>query len=419
MIKGTHLDVTFSRIVDGDTIRVVLPGADEDESVRILALDTEESYGGGHKPVTPWGKEAKARAATFFEDADSVTIEFPGTENLDTCLSKHRGNYGRLLVFVYRDGVDFQETMIREGYSPYFVKYGNARFADHHLRYRAAEQQAQRAHLGVWDQVTVNGSERRNYAALGTWWNLRARIIDEYRRVRATDDSILNTRLDYAALEEMARADEPATVFTELRSISRVGGIHGLIGIGSLQQPFSLFLPDIDSPAAQEIVNLLEARYASGGEDHPRRSYAYVTGQLSTYRDRPQMVLTSAEQITDRIVARQDVASPAAVSIASLLPDPAGADAGHEQVTLRNTADVSVDLQGWSLQDRAGHDLTLEGSIGAGEERTIQLQAGQLPLNNTGEEVLLLDAAGKIRNEVSYSAADVSAGDIIQFPQPS
>jgi endonuclease YncB( thermonuclease family) len=56
-------------------------------------------------------------------------------------VQRYRGNFGRLLVYIHKDGVDFQETMIREGFSPYFVKYGNAIF--HHDTYRAAEREAQ------------------------------------------------------------------------------------------------------------------------------------------------------------------------------------------------------------------------------------------------------------------------------------
>ncbi len=415
MIKGTHLDVRFGRVVDGDTIRVFLPGAQDDESLRILALDTEESHAFGSKPVTPWGKEAKKRAEEFFQGADTVTIEFPGNESLETALQKHRGNFGRLLVYAFRDDVDFQETMIQEGYSPYFVKYGNAQFAGHHERYVEAEREAQRRRLGVWDQTTVNGVEIRNYAALGTWWQLRASIIDEYRKLKAVDDSVLNTRLDYAALEAKAEAGESATVFTELYSLSRTGGRHGLIDIGSDQQPFKLFLPEIDAPAGEEISNLLGTRYFSHGEGRPRRSYAYVTGPLGMFRGRPQMVLTSAEQISDRIAAREDVEPSSALTIASLLPDPVGSDRGLEGVTLRNLGTAIANLQGWALQDRAGSRVSLEGSIGAGEDGRISLPAGKVPLNNTGDEVLLLDPEGKIRSKVAYSASDVVAGQTIEF----
>ena len=143
------------------------------------------------------------------------------------------------------------------------------------------------------------GSEMRNYAALGTWWKLRASVIDEYRRIKPQHEDLLNSRLDFDTIVEIAQVGERATVFTELRSIQRVGQQSAVIRIGSLRQPFSLFLPDVESVAGQEIVHLLGSRYIPGDEDHPRRSYAYVTGELSTFRDDPQIVVTSASQITD------------------------------------------------------------------------------------------------------------------------
>jgi len=413
-IIGTHVEVPFSRVVDGDTIRVVLPGETKDESLRILCLDTEESYSGGGKPVTPWGRAAKARAETFFQDAETVVIEFPGNEPLATCVNKYRGNYGRLLVYVYRAGVDFQETMIQEGYSPYFVKYGRAQFSGHHQRYVRAEQTAQRRRCGMWDQMTVNGSERRNYAALGCWWQLRGRVIDGYRRVRALDGTILNPRLDYDAINALARDAATATIFTEMRSITRVGGHSGLIGMGSVDRPFSLFLPDMDSEAGQSVVNLLETRYISSGEDQPRRSYAYVTGDLSTYRERPQLVVHSADQISDAVMAREDTAT-ANLVIAALLPNPVGADAGFERVTLRNSGTAAASLEGWQLMDRSGHAISLSGHLEAGQEKEFKLERGQLPLNNTGDDIYLLGPQKKIRHQVTYSAGGVVCGERIWF----
>lgn len=415
LLAGTHLHVKFSRVVDGDTIRVFLPGQDKDESLRILALDTEESRAGGGKPVTPWGKKAKDRAIEFFQGSDEVTIEFPGNEDVETCIGKYRGNYGRLLVFVYRDGIDFQQTMIHEGYSPYFVKYGNAVFSSHHQRYQKAEMEAQRRKIGVWDQLTVNGSEQRNYSLLGTWWKLRAAIIDEYRKIKAKDSSIFNTRLDYATLKEKAQAGEKATVFTELRSIERVGGCSGLVFIGSNQQPFNLYIPDIDSPEGQEIVNLLETRYMSSGEDYPKRSYGYVTGELSTFHDKPQIVLFSADQITDDVPnTREDTVSPT-VRIVSILPNPVGSDSGKERVTLRNTGTEPVNLRGWFLQDFANHRIALTDVLEPGEDKDILLREGPMLLNNSGDELFLIDSKGKVCCQVTYSANDVEAGQPIRF----
>lgn len=419
-ISGTHITVRFSRVVDGDTIRVFLPDQDKDESLRILALDTEESYAGGSKPVTPWGKAAKQRAEAFFDGAQEVTIEFPGNEDLAACVRKYRGNYGRLLTYVYRDGVDFQESMIREGFSPYFMKYGNADFSDHHRRYVAAELAAQSAKLGVWDQLGVNGSEMRNYAALGTWWRLRARVIDEYRALKARVPSLLNIRLDYDAIVDKARAGEAVTIFTEFNAIRRVGGEHGLISYGGHDRPFSLFIPEMDSDTGQQIIHLMQSRYISAGENHPRRSYGYVSGALSLYADKPQMVITGCEQISDDLPAGQvpppgEPAGEAHVLIAALLPNPEGNDRGQETVTLKNLASADVDLSGWWLQDRGNHRFALAGVVRGNDFRLFELPEGVMPLNNAGDEVFLFDAQGELRDHVSYSRRDAVSGREIVF----
>jgi len=298
---GTKVEVKISRIVDGDTIRVFLPGNNKDEALRILSLDTEESRPSGSKPVTKWGKEAKKKAEDFFsKGSDKVTLEFPGKEELKICLKKYRGNYGRLLVHVFKDGTDFQEEMIKEGYSPYFSKYGYASFLKFHEKYVAAERKAQQEHIGVWDQMTVNNAIMRNYPALTVWWNLRATIINEYRLIKNNHENLLNSRLDYEEIEQKAKNGDSVTIFTELNSVKRISEKSALVLINSQYQPFSLFLPNAFSDEdGQRILNLLNNRYISHGEEKPGRSYAYVTGELSLFKDKPQIVVTKPEQITD------------------------------------------------------------------------------------------------------------------------
>jgi micrococcal nuclease len=189
--------------------------------------------------------------------------------------------------------------MIQEGYSPYFNKYGNADFAANHERYEAAERSAQRDHIGVWDQLTVNGGEMRNYPTLGVWWSLRASIIDEYRTLHGTQPELLDSRLDYDRLVELARDKAQATVFTELRSYTPAGQSGAVVEIGSRQQPFKLYLPDIEGEPGQEILHLLDSRYVVKDDNHVKRSYGYVQGRLALYRNEPEMIVTSAGQITD------------------------------------------------------------------------------------------------------------------------
>lgn len=296
-MDGTTLQTTVTRVVDGDTI--VVPVLGQDEHLRLLCLDTEESRNGSDKPKTPWGLAAKDEAAAFFPVGAGVTIEFPGTEPLEICRSRYRDNFGRLLVFAHRGDRDFAEHMIRAGYSPYFSKYGHAEFAGHRARYVAAERAAQRAGIGVWDQVTVNGSQMRNYALLGTWWALRAELIDRYRTLRADDAKLLNSRLDYEEVRSLAAQGMEATVFTELAGYELVGQHRAVVDIGSRHQRFGLFVPDIESEEGQALLALLDHRYLAKSPDHPRRSYAYVRGTLQLFRDAPQMIVTGPDQVLD------------------------------------------------------------------------------------------------------------------------
>ena len=296
-LLGTTVATAVDRVVDGDTVAVTIN--DREEKLRLSNLDTEESNHGSDKPVTPWGKKAKERATELLPAGAPVTLEFAGNEPLEVCLERYRDNFGRLLVWLRRDDLDFQERMIADGYSPYFSKYGYADFEPHHHRYLAAEREAQTAHVGVWDQVGVNGSEQRNYALLGVWWTLRAELIAAYRVLRAARPELLNSRLDYAELRELAKQGRTATVFTELRTYTPVGQNKAIVDIGSKAQPFKLFLPDVEGADGQRLLRLLDGRYIPKDPHHVRRSYAYVHGQLQLFRDEPEVVVASAAQITD------------------------------------------------------------------------------------------------------------------------
>lgn len=411
LIRGTFNTVRFSRVVDGDTIRVLLNPEDEkEESLRILCLDTEESYAGGSKPVSPMGHLAKKRAEQFFQGAKEVTIEFPGNEPWDVCLSKYRGNYGRLLVYVYRDGIDFQEMMIAEGFSPYFTKYGHASFVGHHVRYTNAERAAQIALLGIWDQMKNNHAEVRNYAALTTWWKLRARVIDDFRRLKARDPSLLDSRLDYEEILRLARNNEVATVFTELSALDLMENRDGLIRLGSMKRPFNLYISDIASRTGQEIVHLTTSRYISDGEDHPRQSYAFVTGPLCFDHDDPQIILESASQITDRIERKYSFKP--SIRISSVAPDPLGLCRGNEIFTLRNLGDIPANLEGWTIWDAANHIQNLSGTLPPHSECQIQ---AEVPLNNNGDTLYLKLPDEQIADMVQFEKEDVAAGKEIKF----
>ncbi|MEO0829201.1 MAG: thermonuclease family protein [Pseudomonadota bacterium] len=304
-MSGTSFTAKVDRVVDGDTVRVFLNEGDErSESLRILSLDTEEVHQ-GTKPVTPLGRAASDRAKELIGEGDTVKLILPGNEPREEALQKYRGNFGRVLCYLeLEDGTDFQEVMIREGMSPYFQKYGYAEFAEFHARYRAAEREAQTGQLGIWDQIANNGSVLRNYAALTTWWDLRARIIEGYREIkrRLPEANLFNTRLDYDRLVEIAKAGQETTVFMELRDFSPTAGDHVIFSTGSLAQPYQLFVPNGNMGEGEDVMRLILSRYRPESEALPRRSYAYVTGKTKMFPDetgRPEIVVTDPAQITD------------------------------------------------------------------------------------------------------------------------
>ena len=298
-MPGTRTDVTVVNVVDGDTIKVTTPNGNE--NVRILSLDTEESRSGGSKPETPFGHEAKAEAENIFSPGDTVTLEFPGNEPLDVCWRIHRGSFDRPLVFVYlADGTDFQEHMIRQGFSPYFVKYGYAVFEENNQRYSEAEKQAQIERLGVWDPTINGGVEFRNYAALSVWWGMRAHIVEHYREFRASNPGeVLDWRVDYDDVVQLAQTDQEGRTLVDFRDLVTVGGRHGLVRVGSQDRPFDVFIRGIDDGEGHRIVNLLTTRYLSGDESHPRKGYAYLQGQFSEFRGRPQITVASVNDVSD------------------------------------------------------------------------------------------------------------------------
>ena len=101
--------------------------------------------------------------------------------------------------------------------------------------------------------------------------------------------------------------------------------------------------------------------------------------------------------------------------ILSLLPNPNGTDRGNEQVTIRNLTDNAVDLNGWKLRDRAGNEFLLSGIVPANGTHIITMSTFSMPLNNSGDDVLLIDPQGHTRHHVSYSASEAGSGLVVSF----
>lgn len=221
-----------SAVLDGDTIEV----GNLDASMRLLALDTEETFkrdeerrgyelgmekycqvmrGDSPRPVkmaTPMGEAAKTFAKKYFEGVTKVRLErdHPG---------EIRDYYGRYLayVFVEKNGKweNYALAAVRAGMSPYYPKYGRSR--RFHKEFLEAMALARQEQLGIWDPKSESCHD---YDERLEWWNARGDAIHAFEEQMAKnpDEFIALTRWD--ALRKLEkRIGEQAVVLASVGEI--------------------------------------------------------------------------------------------------------------------------------------------------------------------------------------------------------
>jgi hypothetical protein len=67
------------------------------------------------------------------------------------------------------------------------------------------------------------------------------------------------------------------------------------------------------------------------------------------------------------------------------------------------------------LRDHAGNRFILTGSILAQQQLMITMREFSMPLNNSGDDISLLDPQGQVRHHVSYTAAQATSGTVVTF----
>lgn len=287
-------NLQITQVVDGDTIKVSLNG--KTESLRLICVDTEESYSGGSKPVTVAGKEASEMAKKYFATEDGglakVDIEFDTDDPIEVAVEKHRDHYGRLLCYVHKGEENYNLKLIVEGWSPYFVKYGRSRL--YHRQMTEAEAVAKAYNLMIWNQNTNAKIPSRNYANLLPWWSMRASIVEEFRLSEATAE-VFSVNLDYPKILAASETAKSITIFCDLQAgINKWIGGNALIYAGSFEHKLDLWIPDAETDQMAPLKRLIDKRYAGLG-----RGYVYVSGKVEQYKGKPQIVLRDIKQLSD------------------------------------------------------------------------------------------------------------------------
>lgn len=230
-IRGPSEPCTIVRIVDGDTADVKIRG--RVERLRLLAIDTEESWPSPAKPVTPFGLETSRWAKGFLASEEPCFVEY-GPERRDV--------FDRLLAYLWRKQGDewkmYNLESVELGYSPYFTKYGYSQH--HHEAFVAAERRAQEAKRGIWSPAQ-DGNLRGKYLGEGglrPWWDARAEALRKWDAIAADRRDLVDARTRYADIKK--RIGKRVTVFTAIRQAKEKEGRWLGSCEGKLHEPLAV-----------------------------------------------------------------------------------------------------------------------------------------------------------------------------------
>jgi len=158
------------RVVDGDTIIISYKG--KPEKVRLLRVNTPESVHPDKKQNIPIGKIASDFTKKRLK-GKYVDLEFEGS---------FRGRYGRLLAYVFVDGINFNLELVGRGLSPYYTKYGPSEKYD--KEFREAERYARKHKLNIWGDPELT----QRYLRLKSKWG-------QYRTSASSSPTTVQTKM--------------------------------------------------------------------------------------------------------------------------------------------------------------------------------------------------------------------------------
>lgn len=142
-------EVTFSKCVDGDTIKVLING--KEETVRFLAVDTPESVH-PKKDLEYYGKEASNYTCTKVKEAKKIILEYDDN-------STKRDKYDRILAWVYADDLFLQDSLVSEGYAEVAYLYGKYKYVD---LLKDHQKVAEAKKIGIWNDEARNTFNEKN-----------------------------------------------------------------------------------------------------------------------------------------------------------------------------------------------------------------------------------------------------------------
>lgn len=295
-------EFTVQKILDGDTFR--FEGLDK--STRLTGIDTEETWkdadaemkvndiagrwleyyahkkDSSSKPAkieSPFGYDTWQWTKVLFKDVVKVRLEIDDFKRIIDM-------YNRQLVYIIaikEDGTEFNYNIecVKQGYSPYFSKYGYvARFDK---EFKSAQEYAQKNKLGIW-----SGKELcyPDYAERLDWWNKRGDQIKRFETEYAGKPGYYSM-LDISDYKNiLAHVGDTITIFGNItRVVTDNNPQIAKIEINEFDTiDLVFFKKNFELMKELKIVD-------------PKGYYMYIKGQLTEYKGKMQIIIDDKSQV--------------------------------------------------------------------------------------------------------------------------
>lgn len=266
----------LTAVLDSDTLRLDIDG--QAALVRLMDVHPPRARAGGSQPATAAGRRTlRWLREVVFKGVEEVQIEsYPDAPPVS--------NSGKRLAHVFVRGEHLNERMVREGFSPYFQKYGHS--LQHHHALQSAELWARFEGAGIWSEL----GSAAHYGALKRYWEMRAGQVNGFRIARHLGEEILGARSHYDDILERARANAHVILFAEAARAYHLADGSMLLQLGGPQQALSAVFP----PRAHAIGAFVEREFVGDG----KLNYLYFSGRMHLADGQPQIVIDGLEQIS-------------------------------------------------------------------------------------------------------------------------
>ncbi|ADQ14150.1 thermonuclease family protein [Halanaerobium hydrogeniformans] len=127
-------EVYINHVIDGDTIRIA-----NGESVRFIGIDTPE-IDWDNNEAEYYGWEARDYLQQKIQ-AKNVRLKYD---------QEKEDHYGRLLAYVYLNGLHLNQVLLENGYATLMIVEPNNKYE---TEFKKAAEEARRAQKGLWNKV--------------------------------------------------------------------------------------------------------------------------------------------------------------------------------------------------------------------------------------------------------------------------